>query len=328
MIMLHVDVRAFAACLLAVCSLSVADAQQALTQRAADIRVPDDIERRIANIYSEGVRMQAEIYSPKSSSDKKLPTILMAHGWGGVAAALRRDAIGFAQKGYLAVLFDYRGWGASDSRLVLTAPVAPAQKPEGRFVAEVQEVREVVDPVDMTTDWLNAIHWLHAEPQCDTSRIGLWGSSQSGGYVIWVAARDSRVKAVYSQVGAFSGHDLGSIPQAFEEATQRARGQLGYPKPGAVVVGSLRGAPILDKFANYSPVDDIVKIKNIPIMIVMAEKEELFDNEQHGVLAYQRYQGPKKLVTVPNITHYGIYREAWGQAHQLATEWFEKHLKR
>lgn len=68
--MLHVDVRAFAACLLAVCPLSVADAQQALTQRAADIRVPDDVERRIANIYSEGVRMQAEIYSPKSSSDK------------------------------------------------------------------------------------------------------------------------------------------------------------------------------------------------------------------------------------------------------------------
>jgi hypothetical protein len=145
--------------------------------------------------------------------------------------------------------------------------------------------------------------------------------------VVWVAARDSRVKAVYSQVGAFSGHDLGDSPQAFEDATKRAHGQLSYPKPGAVVVGNLRGAPILDKFSDYSPVDDIVRIKNIPIMIVIAEKEELFDNKQHGILAYQRYQGPKQLVTVPNIAHYGIYREAWTQAHKLATDWFARHLK-
>ena len=44
---------------------------------------------------------------------------------------------------------------------------------------------------------------------------------------------------------------------------------------------------------------------------MIAEKEELFDNKDQGVLAYQRAKGPKNLVAVQKITHYGIYCEAW-----------------
>lgn len=294
-----------------------------------NFKVPDDVATRAVDIWSEGTRMSGTVYAPKSAGSGKLPTILMAHGWGGTAAALTRDAAGFAQAGYLVVTFDYRGWGKSDSRVVLTKPAPAAdQKTKGRFVAEVQEVREVVDPVDMLVDWQNALHWLHGEPQVDTSRIGIWGSSQSGGYVAEIATRDHRIKAVYSQVGAFSGHGMGDTPAAFEEATKRARGEIGYPEPGARVVGNLRGAPILSKFAAYAPVDHMNDAGQVPIMIVIAEKEELFDNKQHGILAYERYNGPKQLVTVPNIAHYGIYREAWPQAHKLAREWFDKHLKK
>ena len=293
-----------------------------------NFKVPDEVAPRAVDIWSEGTRMSGTVFTPKSAGSAKLPTILMAHGWGGTAAALTRDASGFAQAGYLVVTFDYRGWGKSDSRVVLTKPApAPDQKIKGRFVAEVQEVREVVDPVDMLVDWQNALHWLHGEPQVDTSRIGIWGSSQSGGYVAEIATRDHRIKAVYSQVGAFSGHGMGDTPAAFEDATKRARGEIGYPEPGARVVGNLRGAPILSKFAAYAPVDHMNDAGQVPIMIVIAEKDELFDNKQHGILAYERYKGPKQLVTVPGIAHYGIYREAWPQAHKLAREWFDKHLK-
>jgi len=54
-----------------------------------------------------------------------------------------RDRNGRA--GYLVAAFDYRGWGASDSRVILTGP-PPAARPNNRFTALVQEVREVVDP--------------------------------------------------------------------------------------------------------------------------------------------------------------------------------------
>jgi hypothetical protein len=32
-------------------------------------------------------------------------------------------------------------------------------------------------------------------------------------------------------------------------------------------------------------------------------------------------------VVIPNITHYGVYREAREQAQKLAIEWFNQHLK-
>lgn len=290
-------------------------------------RIPADVAAREVNIWSEGTRMSGTVYVSKVAEDKKLPAILMAHGWGGTASALRRDAVGFAQAGYLVVTFDYRGWGVSDSRVILVKPGQPSPGDKGRFIAEVQEVREVVDPVDMLTDWQNALHWLHGEPQVDTTRIGIWGSSQSGGYVAELATRDHRIKAVYSQVGAFDGRDLGRSPEAYVDAIKRARGEIGYPEPGLRVLGNLRGAPIYSRFANYAPVDHINDAGTIPMRIVVAEKEELFDNKQHGILAYERYNGPKDLVIVPGIAHYGIYMQAWPLAHKLASEWFDRHLK-
>ncbi|HEY5808493.1 MAG TPA: CocE/NonD family hydrolase [Povalibacter sp.] len=292
------------------------------------VPIPPDITARNVNIWSEGTRMSGTVFTSNAVQGEKLPAILMAHGWGGTASALRRDAIGFAKAGYLVVTFDYRGWGESDSRIIPAKPTVQRAAGNNRiFSTEVVEVREVVDPIDMLTDWQNALHWLHGEPRVDTSRIGVWGSSQSGGFVAELATRDRRIKVVYSQVGAFDGRELGRTPEANSDATRRARGEIGYPEPGVRVLGNLRGAPIYARFANYAPVEHINDAGNIPIRIVVAEKEELFDNDQHGILAYQRYQGPKDLVIVPGISHYGVYMQAWPQAHRLALEWFDRYLK-
>src|SRR5258708_1630640 len=87
--------------------------------RAADFQAPDDVVVRAADILSEGTRMAAEVFAPKKPKTEKLPTIIMSHGWGGTAAALRADALVFAKAGYLVIAFDYRGWGNSDARLIL-----------------------------------------------------------------------------------------------------------------------------------------------------------------------------------------------------------------
>lgn len=291
---------------------------------------PEGVTYRTADIYSEGTRMTAEIFAPESANGQKLPTILMCHGWGGVAAQLRRDAVEFAQAGYLVVTFDYRGWGASDSRVILTEP-AGENRGKGTFQAEVREVREVVDPLDQTTDILNALHWLQGEPQCDTERIGLWGSSYSGGHVVYVAARDKRVKAAVSQVPALDSRFVIATQADREltskEATERTRGELGYPPPGAKVIGNLRGAPIREKLQLYAPVDDAARAAPCALLFILAEKEELFDNREHGIKAYEAAGEPKKLVVVPGITHYGIYLQAHDEAHRLAAEWFDEHLK-
>jgi uncharacterized protein len=64
------------------------------------------------------------------------------------------------------------------------------------------------------------------------------------------------------------------------------------------------------------------------MQFVIAEKEELFDNRDHAIKAYQRFTGRKNLVEIPGITHYGIYLEAHQQAQRLAIEWFDKYLKK
>jgi dipeptidyl aminopeptidase/acylaminoacyl peptidase len=308
---------------------------------ATTFKAPDDIDYRRVNIMSEGVRLHGELFSLKSLAGKKLPTVIQAHGWGGTAAGFRRDSIDLAKAGYLVLTFDYRGWGESDARLILagSSPVNPVSGRSQKFTAEVVEVREVVDPLEFVTDWFNALHWAMGEPMVDAERIGLRGSSYSGGHIIYVAAHDPRVKAIVSQVSAvdsrpkaittLGGSQEQQLKAAYEEATKRARGELGYPEPRQRgVYGNLIGAPIRDHLLRAGFVDDAAKVQ-CATLIIDAEKEELFDFKDHGKLAYDRIPGKdKKHVVIPGITHYGIYREAYNEAIKLAIEWFDKYLKK
>ena len=294
---------------------------------AQETSPPEELSFRKDNIMSEGVRLGAEIFSLKTNEEKKLPTIVMCHGWGGTAKALRSDAAVFARAGYLVVTFDYRGWGASDGRIIRTG-----EKGKDDSSAAVQEIREVIDPIEQTTDLLNAIHWVQKEKRCDRERIGLWGSSFSGGHVVYAAARDPRVKATVSQVPAFDGRwaiNSSRMRKAtYGGATQRARGEVGYPEPAEAAPGKLKGSPILEKIGRYAPVEDAARLKGCAALFILAENEELFDNKEHGILAHSKTTGPRKLVIIPEIKHYGIYREAKKQAQELAIAWYDEHLKK
>lgn len=320
--------------MLMIAGAATAAAQQTAQARqttTATFKAPDNMDFRTANVMSEGVRLTAELFSLKSLAGKPLPTVIMAHGWGGTAANFRRDAIDLANAGYMVITFDYRGWGQSDGRIVLTSP--PEKKDGRRFTAQVEELREYIDPIEQTTDWFNVINWAMGEPMVDKNRIGLRGSSYSGGHVFYVAARDARVKAIVSQVGAFDSRRVianeAETKTTYTEATQRARGEIGYPEPRARVIGNLSGAPIRDKLIHYVPYEEAPKVKEAAALFIVAEKEELFDNNQNAKLAYDRMAGTKKkYVVIPNIPHYGIYRESRDQAIKLAVEWFDEHLKK
>ncbi len=267
---------------------------------------PADVRFRTADIISEGTRMSAEVFSPKDSLGK-LPTIVMSHGWGGTADHLRPDGVALARAGFLVVTFDYRGWGNSDARLISKSRPA---KEDGKLVAEVVEVRGVVDPIDQTTDILNALHWVQGEERCDQNRIGIWGSSFSGGHVVYVAARDPRVKAFVSQVGSMDGRWVMETPDlrklTFDQGTKRASGAISYPQPFATF-GGMTGQPVWEKLMRYAPIEDIDRCDDCAKLFIIAENEELFDNKDHAIKAFNRAKGVKQLVTVKGIKHYGIY---------------------
>jgi len=176
---------------------------------------------------------------------------------------------------------------------------------------------------------MNAINWVVGEKQCDPRRLGLWGSSFSGGHVVYVAARDPRVKAFVSQVGSMDGRWVLSPTlrdSTFRQGTDRARGKIGYPGPSEKF-GSLTGAPVVEKFVGYAPIEDIGRCKDCAKLFLIAEKEELFDNKANAILAHERAAGVKKLVTIKGIKHYGIYNEAREQAQKEAIAWFDEYLK-
>jgi dienelactone hydrolase len=303
---------------------------EAEPRRPTAYRPPETIEYRTVDIVSEGVRLSGELFIPKQRASEKLPTLVMSHGWGGQASLLRPDAVVFAQAGYLVITFDYRGWGASDGRLVATGPI-PASDGKASFSAEVRELREMVDPHDQICDLMNVLHWSVGEPLVDIDRLGVWGTSYSGGHVVYAAAKDPRVRALVSQVGAMDSRMVVATPaereKTYAEATARARGEIDYPPPGQRVVGNLKGAPIREKMMRYAPVEMAGDAPHCAMLFILAEKEELFDNNEHGIKAHAMAAGPKKLVILPNITHYGVYLQARKRCQEEAITWLDEHLK-
>ena len=267
--------------------------------------------------------MAADIYAPKGAVGR-LPTMVMAYGWGGTMARLRTEATAFARAGYLVVTFDYRGWGESDSRVILAA-AAPAERSGNRYTAEVIDLREILDPLAEVEDLANVIHWLQAEPQSDPGRIGLWGTSFGGSVAAYAAAYDRRIKALHVQVAPLELRALDA--RGYQDGTKRAHGQLGFPAPGEVVVAGLRGAPIAEHFLRFSPAQVLSLASDCAVQVVLAGKEELFDIRP-VIAAYEGLKGSRKnLVIIPEASHYDVYGKARQQARQLSLAWFDKYLR-
>ena len=140
--------------------------------------------RRDIEFDADGVTLRGWFY-PAEKTSGAAPTVVMAHGFSAVKEMyLDSYAEVFAAAGLNAVVFDNRNFGASDG-----------------------EPRQEIDPWAQIGDYRHAITFATTLPEVDGDRIGIWGSSYSGGHVLVVGAIDRRVKAVVSQVPMVSGHD-------------------------------------------------------------------------------------------------------------------------
>ena len=304
-----------------------------------DYRPPDGIVFKATDFVSDNVRLTAQWFYAAGSEGKRLPTVVMAPGWGATAASLRADAVDLARGGYLVMLFDYRGWGDSDGRVTLPAAPSVTERPGGAtFAAQVRELRGYIDPWEQSEDWFNALSYAAAAPMVDAGRIGILGSDLSGGHVIRAAANDPKVKALVSLVSRadtrpskpYQPNPAKAVADADAEASRIATGQAPYPAerartptaPGADLVG----APVGTKVVRWAPVDEADDV-TAPALFVLAEKEELFSNRANGQLACERVQGPRKMMILGKITHYDIYGAERDRALTAAIDWFDKYLK-
>ena len=113
-----------------------------------------------------------------------------------------------------------------------------------------------------------------------------------------------------------------------EQASRFAHGGQ-YPGPRAVTRGSLVGAPIRASFGRYAPVEDARMLTDQAVLFIVAENEELLDNETNAKLAHDRMPGQvKKYIEIPGIGHYGVYAQQRQHVVQLAIDWFDEYLRR
>jgi hypothetical protein len=281
-----------------------------------------EVASRPVDLWSDGTRLSGTLFYPKERAPgEKLPAIVMSHGWGGLAQHLDEAyAPYFAAEGFAVLTFDYCGWGRSDGRIVVVEGVPTT-------------VREVVDPWDQTEDIVSALDFIEGEEAVDPERIGYWGSSYSGGHAVWIAARDTRVKAVVAQVPAMDSTGFveampGGLEEAHRQAIRRARGEIPPVPTDAPPVGELRGHPYASRMARYSPRAEAHLVR-APILILDAGEEELFDIREHGQKVYEIVKDnvPAQYHMFSGMTHYDIYRKKRAEALAMAIDWFREHLK-
>jgi dienelactone hydrolase len=290
------------------------------------------VERQTVTFWSDGVRLRGDVHKPANlAPEKKLPGILLIHGWGGNRSNLNRAyAPQFAELGFVVMTFDLRSWGDSDGFLLADDALPVAQESK-QVTVTGQHIRSIVNPLKMIEDARAALAWLAGEPNLQTDNIGVWGTSLGGGLALVVAAGDHRVKALVTQIGAVNNKaSFAMIPDELVQTweTKRARGELA-PYPGAESASpGLRGYPDLIAMKQYDPAAYWENIA-VPTLIIDAENEELFDRAINGQALHKSLSGrvPTRYLAIPG-KHYDIYRdEGYAKALKAAQDWFVEHLK-
>ncbi len=143
----------------------------------------DQIEQKNIEFNAEGTLLRGWLFKPQAATGK-LPCIVMSHGWGCIKELyLDLFAADFARAGFAVLVYDNRNFGESEG-----------------------EIRQEIDPWQQVRDYRHAITFMQTQEYVDSEKIGIWGTSYSGGHVLVVAAFDKRVKCVVSQVPTISGY--------------------------------------------------------------------------------------------------------------------------
>jgi hypothetical protein len=295
--------------------------------------------RRDIEFDAEGVTLRGWFYAAEGTS-APAAAVVMAHGFSAVKEMyLDSFAEVFAAAGLNVLVYDNRCFGASEG-----------------------EPRQEIDPWAQVRDYRDAITYASTRAEVDPERIGIWGSSYSGGHVLVVAATDRRVKAAVSQVPLVSGHDnfralvradfiAGFRGQFDADRLGRFRGEppamvpvvdkdplapSALPTPDSWEWFSETGnsrAPAwrnevtlrsVEMFTEYEPGTYLPYISPTPLLMLVAEGDHLVPSEL-AIAAFDRAHQPKQLVILPG-GHFDAYVKGFEASSGQARDWFTRHL--
>jgi uncharacterized protein len=288
---------------------------------------------------AEGTTLRGWLYRP--AGDGPVPGVVMAHGFSAVKE-MYLDAFAevFAEAGLAALVYDNRNFGASDG-----------------------QPRYEIDPWAQVRDYRHAITYLQTIPGIDRDRIGVWGSSYSGGHAIVLGAIDKRIKAAVSQVplisgfrnvqrlvrsdflpglragfdadreARFAGKEPGMIPVVAEDPLAPSA----LPTPESWQWFTETGRTRAPSWANevtvrsvemlmeYEPISYIERVSPTPLLLVVGAGDVLTPADL-ALEAYERAREPKKLVILPG-GHFGAYTGPdFELSSSAARDWLVTHL--
>ena len=299
--------------------------------------------RRDIEFNAEGTTLRGWFYpagGAREGAARTGPAVVMAHGFSAVKEMyLDKFAEVFAGAGLNVLVFDNRCFGASDG-----------------------EPRQEIDPWAQVRDYRHAITYASTLPEVDPARIGVWGSSYSGGHVLVVAAIDRRVKAVVSQVPLVSGHDnlralvrsdfIAGLREQFDaDRLARFRGEppamvpvvdedplapSALPTPDSWQWFTETGknlAPAwhnevtlrsVEMFTEYEPASYLPYISPTPLLMLVAFGDHLVPSDL-ATAAFEQAHEPKQLTILPG-GHFDAYVAGFAAASGPARDWFVRHL--
>ncbi|TAK77703.1 MAG: alpha/beta fold hydrolase [Gammaproteobacteria bacterium] len=284
---------------------------------------------------SDDIILKGWFYTPSNQDIAPAPCVIMTHGFSALKEHyLDKFATRFAQAGMCVLVYDNRNFGDSEG--------AP---------------RFEVDPFMQIQDMKNAITYLQQRKEVNAKKIGLWGTSFSGGIVLVVAATDNRVKCVVTQVPFISGHHkfLQQIkPEQWEVIKKKYHAEnlsrmAGHePTMIPVVTDNLQSTAIMkipsafsfftsvkfwenkvtlrsiENAGEFEPISYIRDIDDIPVLFIVANKDTI--NATNCALeAYNKTRSPKKLVMIEG-DHFVPYSEQFERCVNSAHEWFAQYF--
>ena len=284
--------------------------------------------------FSDGVRLHGFLHRP-DSAEKRAPFIVQGPGWMGLADAKLYEPYhrAFTDAGFTVLIFDYRGFGASEGD------------------------RGTLSPAWQVEDWRNAIAYVRGRDDVDPMRGAIFGSGGTGGgNAVLVAAAEPEMRATVSQVPIADGRDWlwrqrteqewAAFKQSVE-ADRRARATTGtgtnvHPRKGIAIDPPERATttvkadvdariPTAVPLAAAQGILDYRPIAAAPAvygLMVIAVAEDAMTPTDHAEALYNAAPAPKCLIMQRNTTHYAAYKQYGPQVIPLMVEWLLARMQR
>ncbi len=287
-------------------------------------------EQEKVAFYSSGLRLSGILYRPSGSAGNgSLPGVVLCNGYTTVKELyLPPLATAMAEAGFVALTFDYRGFGESAG-------------PAGRLI-----------PLEQVEDTRNAVTFLGSRPYVDSGRIGVFGTSFGGGIAIAATALDMRVRAVVSNMPVCNGErwlrgmrpywdwvrflSLLEADRASRVLTGESewvdRGVIAPPDPAAQAThGKQAPRPKLrlesgEAILEFKPEDLVERVSPRPLLMIVAADDTRVAPEV-SLPTFDRAREPKSLTILNGVEHHDVY-ELPARADLLAVvlPWLKEQL--